>query len=47
MKEIIIILVESFIWSLIYAVITGHLTTEDTRFIVLLVGITNILIKLN
>lgn len=47
MKEAITILFEVFIWSFIYVIITGHLTTEDVRFIVLLICITEILDKLN
>lgn len=46
MKENIIILFECCICSFLYAAITGHLTTEDTRFIFLWIGIVNILDKL-
>lgn len=47
MKEAITILLEIIIWSFSYVIITGHLTIEDTRFIVLFVCITEILDKLN
>lgn len=46
--EAITILVEGFIGVFIYGVIIGQpLTTEDVRFILLWIGIINILIKLN
>lgn len=45
MKEYIKIIFEVLIWSFIYAITMGHLTTEDVRFIVLLICITEILDK--